>query len=229
MPNAVFITATDTDAGKTWVTQYLIRALLKQRENAKAIKPIACGLDDHGENAKAENTDVRILRDAQGLSQASDINYCSFNKAAAPSIAAQAEGKSINPEHLKSWCREQVSSVDVCLIEAIGGLMTPITANYLVSDWLRGIPDMPVILVVGAKLGCINHALLSLSQLASIGRDPAWVVINNRDGTQDTHAIKEALLPHLSSTSSILECGYNQPENLSPLVVCLQGLLHNNI
>lgn len=229
MPNAVFITATDTDAGKTWVTQYLIRSLLKQRENAKAIKPIACGLHDHGENAKAENTDIRILRNAQSLPQASNINYCSFTKAAAPSIAAQAEGKSINPEHLKTWCREQISNVDICLIEAIGGLMVPITANYLVSDWLKDMPNMPVILVIGAKLGCINHALLSLSHLSNIGRDPAWVVINNSDGTQDTHAIKEALLPHLSSASSILECGYNQPEDLSPLVVYLQGLLHNNI
>jgi len=224
MSKAVFITATDTDAGKTWVSKHLIQALLRQRENAKAIKPIACGLNSNG-----DNDDVRILLDAQGLAHASDINCYSFYKPAAPSIAAHAEGKSINPNVLKAWCSEQLERNKLCLIEAIGGLMVPITPNYLVSDWLSDMPDMPVILVVGAKLGCINHALLSLSHLSSIGRDPTWVIINNSDGAQDTGILKEALLPHIQSSSNILECDYHQPENLSPVVAYLQEILHRNI
>jgi len=224
MSKAVFITATDTDAGKTWVSKHLIQALLKQRENAKAIKPIACGLNRNG-----DNDDVRILLDAQGLAHASDINCYSFYKPTAPSIAAHAEGKSIDPSFLKAWCSEQFEKNSFCLIEAIGGLMVPITPSYLVSDWLSDMPDMPVILVVGAKLGCINHALLSLSHLSNIGRDPTWIIINNRNGAQDTGVIKEALLPHIQSSSSILECDYHQPEDLSPLVVYLQEILHKSI
>ncbi|MDQ6955835.1 MAG: dethiobiotin synthase [Mariprofundaceae bacterium] len=99
MPNAVFITATDTDAGKTWVTNHLIQSLLKERANAKAIKPIACGVDANGDNA-----DIKKLLHAQSLYQVSNINYCSFNKAAAPSIAASTEGKSIDPKNLVEWC-----------------------------------------------------------------------------------------------------------------------------
>ncbi len=224
MSKAVFITATDTDAGKTWLSKHLIQALLKQRESAKAIKPIACGLNTNG-----DNEDVRILLEAQGLAYASDINCYSFYKPAAPSIAAHAEGKSIDPSALKAWCFEQLEKNKLCLIEAIGGLMVPITPNYLVSDWLSDMPDLPVILVIGAKLGCINHALLSLSHLRNIGRDPAWIIINNSDGTQNTGVIKEALLPHIQSSSSILECDYQQPENLLPLVLYLQEILHKSI
>lgn len=217
MSQAVFITATDTDAGKTWVTSHLIRALLEQRENTKAIKPVACGL-----NADGDNNDVKELLNAQSMEHASSINLYSFSEPAAPCIAAASEGKSIEPEHLKAWCAKQVNSVNLCLVEAVGGLMVPLTQNYLVSDWLADMPAMPVVLVVGAKLGCINHALLSLSHLSNIGREPAWVIINNTDGRQNTHTIRKSLQPYLPTTSQIIECGYNQPDDLAPLIFYLQ-------
>jgi len=213
MSQAVFITATDTDAGKTWVTNHLIQALLEQGENVKALKPIACGF-----NADGNNGDVKELLNSQGLQHVSDINCYSFAKPAAPSIAAQAEGKKVDPEHLKKWCLNQTAKVDLCLIEGIGGLMVPITPLYLVSDWLVGMKNMPVILIIGAKLGCINHALLTLSHLSAIGREPAWIVINNSNATQEINSIKTALLPHLSHNINILESGYNQPKTLSPLL-----------
>lgn len=213
MSQAVFITATDTDAGKTWVTSHLIQALLEQRENVKALKPIACGF-----NANGRNDDVQKLLDTQGLQHASDINCYSFAKPAAPSIAAQAEEKSINVKHLKTWCLNEVNKVDLCLIEGIGGLMVPITPTYLVSDWIGDMPNMPLILIIGAKLGCINHALLTLSHLSSIGREPAWIIINNTNGTQETNNIRTALLPHIAHNINILESGYNQPKALSPLL-----------
>ena len=213
MSKAVFITATDTDAGKTWITSHLIQTLLKQRGSIIALKPIACGF-----NVDNKNDDVQKLLEAQGLQHASDINCYSFAKACAPSIAAQAEGKNIDPKHLRDWCSKQIEKNNLCLIEAIGGLMVPIAPSYLVSDWLSDMPDMPVILVVGAKLGCINHTLLSLSHLSSIEREPAWIIVNNIDGNQNTLAIKEALLPYISDASNILECGYNHPATLSPLL-----------
>jgi len=224
MAKAVFITATDTDAGKTWVTSQLTRALLQQRANVKALKPIACGL-----NADGDNGDVNALLNVQCLKFASDINFHTFAKPAAPSIAAAAEDKCIHPNELITWCQQQSNHADICLIEAIGGLMVPITPNYLVSDWLLAMPDMPVILVVGAKLGCINHALLSMAHLSQIGREPAWVIINNWDGEQNTHSIKKAILPYIPNSSTILESGYNQPKNLSPLIDYLQTYRAKNI
>jgi len=221
MSQAVFITATDTDAGKTWVTSHLIQALLEYRENAKAIKPIACGF-----NVDGTNNDVKTLLEAQALHQPSDINCYSFAKPAAPSIAAQAEEKTIDPEYLKQWCYKQSEKVDLCLIEGIGGLMVPITPSHLVSDWLADMPNIPVILIVGAKLGCINHALLSLSHLSSIGREPAWIIINNTDGKQDTNSIKTALSPYIDHNTNMLECEYNQLKSLSPLLDWIQAFIH---
>jgi dethiobiotin synthetase len=219
MGQSIFITATDTDAGKTWITSHVIQALLKQKIHAKALKPIACGF-----NANGRNNDIETLLHAQDLQQSSDINHYRFSLPAAPSIAAQAEGKIVDPKQLQTWCAEQATRVDLCLIEAIGGLMVPITPQYLVSDWLSDMPEMPVILIVGAKLGCINHALLSLSQLSQMQREPAWVIINNSDGKQDTKAIKEAIRPYLPPASNILECGHNQPNSLSPLLAWLKAL-----
>jgi len=224
MSKAIFITATDTDAGKTWITSQLVNALLKQRTKCKALKPIACGF-----NADGKNDDIQSLLAIQDLPHTTDINCYSFAKPAAPSIAAQAEEKNIEPKHLQAWCSEQRKQNELCLIEAIGGLMVPITANYLVSDWLLAMPDMPVVLVVGAKLGCINHALLSMAHLSQIGREPAWIIINNCDGKQNTSSIKKALLPYMSDDSTMLECGYHQPENLSPLITYLQTFLTKKI
>jgi len=220
MNQSVFITATDTDAGKTWITTQLVQALLQSRVNAKALKPIACGL-----NANGDNDDIETLLRAQALQQSRDINRYCFSLPAAPSIAALAEGKVIDPKQLQAWCIKQATSVDLCLIEAIGGLMVPITPHYLVSDWLSDMPEMPVILIVGAKLGCINHALLSLSLLSQIGREPAWVIINSTDGRQDTQVIKEAIQPYFSSSTNTLECGYEEPNSLSPLLIWIEALL----
>ncbi|MDQ6955430.1 MAG: dethiobiotin synthase [Mariprofundaceae bacterium] len=221
MNASIFITATDTNAGKTWLSKQLIQALLESGINAKALKPIACGLNING-----KNDDIETLLHAQQLSQRSDINHYCFPLATAPSIAAQAEGKTIDPTHLQTWCSEQAENVDLCLIEGIGGLMVPITPQYLVSDWLSDMPEIPIILVVGAKLGCINHALLSLSLLSHMGCDPAWVVINQCTEMTDTQAIKEAIQPYLPSPSNMIECAYQQPDSLRPLLAWLQNRLH---
>jgi len=219
MSKAVFITATDTNAGKTWITTHLIQALLKQGENAKALKPIACGF-----NAVGKNNDVQKLLEVQGLQQVSDINYYSFAKPAAPSIAAKAERKRIQPTLLQAFCQNEINNVDLCLIEAVGGLMVPLAPDYLVSDWLSSMPNIPIILVIGAKLGCINHTLLSLAHLSQISRKPTWVIINNTDGKQDLSTIKEAIHPYIRHDLNILECGYDKLNDLSPLISYLTEL-----
>jgi len=79
-------------------------------------------------------------------------------------------------------------------------------------------PNMPVILIVGAKLGCINHTLLSLSKLSQMQREPAWVIINDSTGKQDIQSINTALLAYLSPKTKLLICKHNQPKSLIPLV-----------
>ncbi|MDX8397447.1 MAG: dethiobiotin synthase [Mariprofundaceae bacterium] len=219
MTASVFITATDTDAGKTWVTSKLIQALLQQGIDAKALKPIACGL-----NKQAGNHDILELLHAQGLQHARDINLYSFRQAAAPSIAAANEGKQVDAQELLQWCSQHVRSVKLCLIEAIGGLMVPLQKQYLVSDWLEGMPESHVILVVGSKLGCINHSLLSLEYLSKQQRTPDWIIINQLDESQDPQAIITALEPYIPKQCQILLCGHQQPQSLNPIIDWLKSL-----
>ena len=125
-----------------------------------------------------------------------------------------AEQRIIEPELLKQWCQQKIKQHDITLIEGIGGLMVPLTPTYLVSDWLTDLPGSEVILVVGAKLGCINHTLLTLHQLASQKRSPACIIINDSTGMQDLDGLQSAISPFLTASTTLLTCGYQQPESL---------------
>lgn len=169
----VFITATDTDAGKTWVTAVAVRSLFDQSVSAKALKPVACGLDNDG-----KNEDIESLFSAQSLTDANDINLYRYAMPAAPSQAAAAEGQVIDTDKLVHWCDEQASDVETCLIEGVGGLMTPLTDTWLVCDWIEAMPDCDIWLVVGCKLGAINQTLLTLDKLKQMNRCPARIFFN---------------------------------------------------
>jgi dethiobiotin synthetase len=200
---SIFVTATDTGAGKTAVTALLLRHLLAAGIPAVALKPVASGCRENG-----INEDVAALLAAGGrpATAAGEINLYSFAMPAAPSLAAAAEGRTIDPEAMIAWCRRQCQGSRVCLIEGIGGLMVPLTGSFLVRDWLAGLPEAAVLLVVPARLGAINHALLTLAELARIGRPPRWVVISDAEGGQGAMAaqIAEALRLHLAPDSSLL-------------------------
>lgn len=169
----IFITATDTEAGKTWVTASAIRALLREGKSAKALKPIACGLDEHG-----NNEDIDALLSAQNLSDPDEISFCRYALPAAPSQAAAAEDETVDIEKLVRWCKAQSEKVDTCLIEGVGGLMVPVTNHWLVSDWIEALPDAEIWLVVGCKLGAINQTLLTLEKLKQMGRSPSRIFYN---------------------------------------------------
>jgi len=173
MVHQVFITATDTDAGKTWVAGAAVRALLEQGIRARALKPVACGLDDAG-----RNEDVEALLSAQGLTDANRINLYRYEKAVAPSQAAAAGDQTIDVDRLVQWCDQRSEGAHTCLIEGVGGLMTPITDNWLVSDWIEAMPDCEIWLVVGCRLGAINQTLLTLEKLKQMQRLPARIIFN---------------------------------------------------
>jgi len=169
----IFITGTDTDAGKTWVTAAAARSFSGQNVGARALKPVACGLDGDG-----KNEDIESLLSAQCLTDANDINLYRYAMPAAPSQAAAAEAQLLDAEKLLHWCHEQAADVDTCLIEGVGGLMTPLTDTWLVSDWIAAMPDFEVWLVVGCKLGAINQTLLTLDKLTQMQRTPARIFFN---------------------------------------------------
>jgi len=192
----IFVTATDTGAGKTWVTSAAVHFLLGQGGSAKALKPVACGLDNAG-----RNEDIEALLSAQSLTDVDAINRYRFALPAAPSQAALAEAVTIVSDALVRWCDEKADAVGCCLIEGVGGLMTPLTDTWLVSDWIAAMPNYDVWLVVGCKLGAINQTLLTLDKLKQMGRPPARIFFNatsidNNAWLEPTrHAVEPFLIP----------------------------------
>lgn len=192
--SSIFITATDTGAGKTWLTCRLIRELRRKACHALALKPVASGLDDAG-----RNEDIEALLAAQQLHDADAINLYRFSLPAAPAIAAKAEGCSIDSEHLLIWCRTKVAQAGLCLLEGVGGLMVPLGEDFLVSDWIRAMPETRVWLVAHARLGGINHTLLSLDKLEAIGRPAERILINIMNAEErETASHLAATLEHLA-------------------------------
>jgi len=182
MARRIFVTATDTDAGKTYITAMLLRGLRAAGRDVIGLKPVASGVD-----GRKINADVAALLAAQDLpmSHAAHINLYSFEAPLAPSQAAAAQGRHINEKALVTWCEDASAAREICLIEGVGGLMAPLTDIWLVSDWLAAMPDCEVLLVVRARLGGINHALLTLDKLQRMGRMPHRIIINDADAVGD--------------------------------------------
>lgn len=202
MASSLFVTATDTDAGKSFLTAVLTRALLAAGRDVLAIKPVCCG------RGEAEmNADVAALLAAQGMTaeHAADINLYDFTDYAAPLFAARNSDQSVDPARLVEWCRYRAAEHDLTLIEGVGGLMVPIAKDFLLSDWLQELPEAHVLLVVRAKLGGINQALLTLDKLQRMDRNPDWIVVNTSDGPNEDMVEQHcaAIAPHLTDGTTL--------------------------
>lgn len=153
-----FITGTDTDCGKTYVTSQLINYY----QNAIAVKPVASGCMSIGN--KLISSDAQELAKINGLNL-DLINPWRFALPVSPHIAAEEEGKEIKLSELVSYCmRFSAPGKDTLFIEGAGGLMVPLNKEQTWLDFLN-VSQIPVILTVGMKLGCINHALLTITAL----------------------------------------------------------------
>lgn len=171
----IFVTGTDTGVGKTVVATALLRALVLCGARAAGMKPVAAGLLP-GETV---NADVRSILAAANVAAApSLVNAYSFAPPIAPHLAARAAGTVIELERIERSYAELAAIADVVVVEGAGGALVPLTSAVRGGDMLdiaRRI-DVPVLLVVGVRLGCINHALLSALAIGARGlRFAGWV------------------------------------------------------
>ena len=173
---AWFITGTDTEVGKTFVSCALLHALKAQGINAIGMKPVAAGTDANG-----LNDDVEQLIAASPLSAPRElINPYLFAPAIAPHIAAAEEGRSIEIEHILSAFQALREQSEAVLVEGVGGFCVPLDAQYDTADLAEQL-GLPVILIVGMRLGCINHALLTEQAIAARGLKLAGWIANHID------------------------------------------------
>ena len=177
----IFITATNTDIGKTYTTCKLIESYAKNSLRVDALKPIETGvktLPPDGE--KLAQTLKRFYpEDAPSVSE---IVPFTFKQPAAPYIAAGNE--QIDPDTLLHVVRQHQRECDVLLIEGAGGLYVPITQTYFMIDLIKDLDVDAVLLVSHCSLGCINDTLLSLKALQNYNL-PTLCVFNCKEGMED--------------------------------------------
>lgn len=179
-----FVTGTDTGVGKTLISCALLHAFAAQGKSAVGMKPVAAGCDDDN-----LNEDVKKLRAASNISAGlGQINPYSLYQPIAPHIAALHAGVRINLEHILESYRELASQAEVVIVEGAGGFLIPLNDTEDSAD-LAGALGLPVILVVGMRLGCLNHALLTMRAIQGCGLECAGWVANVLDA--DMAALNE--------------------------------------
>lgn len=190
-----FVTGTDTGVGKTVVSAAILEAARDLGKRTLAMKPIASGCDETPEGLR--NEDALMLQAAITEALPYDqVNPIAFQPAIAPHVAAQEAGRTIDSRRLVGFCRGmQLKPADVLLVEGAGGWRVPLNDR---ETYARVPQDLgcPVILVVPLRLGCINHALLTVEAILRDGLQLAGWVANRPE--PETMASEAETLAYLT-------------------------------
>jgi dethiobiotin synthetase len=175
----LFVTATGTGVGKTFVTAQLVAELRAARRSVRALKPVASGFDPSDIAA----SDSGVLLDALGLpataAHLDDVSPWRFKAPLSPDMAAARERRAIPFSELLDFCRAP-RPVDVTLIEGIGGVMVPLDHEHTVLDWIAEL-GFPVLLVAGSYLGTLSHTLTAVAALRARGVEPVAVIVSESE------------------------------------------------
>lgn len=162
-----FITGTDTEVGKTHVTQTLLRHFQFQGKTTLGLKPIASGAENTVDGLK--NSDALSLIAASTEERPyQDVNPFVFAPAIAPHIAAAQADSLISVDSLQTWYQSLSLSAELVFLEGAGGWKCPLNNKETYADFVIA-ESLPVILVVGMRLGCLNHAMLTAESILTSG------------------------------------------------------------
>ena len=182
MAQRYFVTSTGTGVGKTYVTAALIRQARAKGLTVAATKPLISGFDKSEIAASDTGAILAALGEEPTLEAASRISPWRFKAPLAPSMAARAEGRSLDCEALFAHGRAFLKGkADLMLIEGVGGVMVPLDDKRTVLDWICAL-DAAVLLVVGDYLGTISHTLTAVEVLRMRGARLAAVIVNEGEG-----------------------------------------------
>lgn len=187
----LFVTGTDTEVGKTYVSSLLIRELVAAGESVMPFKPLCCG----------DRTDVQLLLQAADRADldADDVNPVWLKSPTAPLAAALIENRPIDFDALVAQGRELVEKCSNVIVEGAGGWEVPITAKTTVADLAVAL-ELPVLVVVDNKLGALNHTILTVKAIQARGLHCLGVVLNHPREERDAasisnHMVLEQYLP----------------------------------
>ena len=173
----IFVTGTDTGVGKTLIACALVRALREEGAQVAVMKPVASGAFQTPDGLR--NADALALMDAAGMKSSArydEVNPYCFEPAISPHIAAREAGITVDTSMIKQQYDKLAADADWVVVEGAGGWYAPINEHQTMAD-LAWALSVPALLVVGLKLGCLNHAQLTRLGVESHGvRLAGWVV-----------------------------------------------------
>jgi len=227
-----FVTGTDTEVGKTLVSGALILKLREQGKQAIGFKPVVAGTYQSA-NGELLNEDLETLRIASGLAPG-QMNLSSYvlDMPVAPHLAAARKGIVLQLGTIMQGLLETQKHSDCLVIEGAGGLLIPLNDHENLGDLVQQI-SLPVILVVGMKLGCINHALLTQEAIKARGLKIAgWVansLANEMPLLQENVAtlqtkINAPFLGLIPSLPKALQKSHNSPYSIEALSFAAQHM-----
>lgn len=190
----VFITGTDTGVGKTTVARLLVEELVARGKKIAVLKPVetGCGELDGGE-LRAD--DAELLRQVANTDQRDDEVICyRFRPPVAPLVAAKAEGVEIDPEKLRATLDRESERAELLVIEGAGGLLVPLAPNFAFAD-LVAMERIPTVVVVGSKLGALNHACLTFEVLRTREIPVIGYVLNELFEAESPAAVRSDTAP----------------------------------
>ena len=195
--NSYYITGTDTGIGKSVASAALLHALRARGLRAVGMKPIASGCEMTADGWR--NEDALALQFASDPTPAySDVNPYALPNPLAPELAAADAGVSIELRPVIDAYARLVAVADAVVVEGVGGWAAPLTASLDQLDVVRAL-ELPVVMVVGLRLGCINHARLTARALVADGAQLAGWIANDIDPamarSDDNFAILQRVLP----------------------------------
>ena len=208
----LFVTATDTDIGKTYVCAGLAHALKKMDIDVGIMKPFACG---DKQKIGFSSNDLTILANAAMVDDAEDIiNPFFFPIPASPYTAAKNLGVKIDVKHVMECFRKLDEIHDIVLVEGIGGIMTPILKDYAIIDLIKDLMANTII-VTSSKIGTVNHTVLTCNMCKNMNIPIKGLIINNFDSTGYPIADLERDLSTLTDLPVLCSLPHMKKFNLS--------------
>jgi len=177
LPRILFVTGTDTGVGKTLVAAAILRGAEAAGMRTAAVKPVAAGCDSDG--GQLVNADAELLRSTATVRRDyAEVNPVALEPAVAPHLAAEQSGIRLHAAGLVSHCLNAArDDIDVLVVEGAGGWLVPLNDGETLAD-VGAALEASVVLVIGMRLGCLNHALLTASAVRSAGVTLAGWVAN---------------------------------------------------
>ncbi len=198
MISSLFIAGTDTDVGKTVASKAILQAIASKGFTTIGYKPVAAGCErtEHG----LRNSDaLHLMKAATQEMPYEDVNPYALELPASPHIAAKHDNVEINYQVLSDKLNYLQSKADIVLVEGAGGWRVPVSDTDCLSSWVQQ-EKLPVVLVVGVKLGCLSHALLTAESIEADGLTiVGWVANRINPGTEHYAEIIEVLEKRLNA------------------------------